>query len=355
MAEVSKEPASQEGVNRMRDPRDLYSFESTEVLQAVPRGELVLVHALPGLMDAGSASRIASTYLRESLRHVRLVTFDADELLDYRAARLQARFDGVTCSSIEVPELALWLVYDESDRPFLLLDGPEPDLQWNRLAQAVIDLVEFFEVERIVGIAAVPMPVPHTRPIGLIAHATHSSLLCPEECALSPATAGASMFGMPGAGEGGEHPSQGGDAEQREIVVPSSFATFLEYQMGRAQLPALGYTAQVPHYLARMNFPAGALALLRRLSDATGLDLPLMELGDLAEAASSALEITLLGNEEVRHVVETFEEQYDRMRAKGGVPLAASVDLPTADEIAERFEQFLADHDAHRGGEESAS
>ncbi|MDO5662653.1 MAG: PAC2 family protein, partial [Brachybacterium sp.] len=64
----------------MRDPRDLYSFAPSEVIAAAPRGGLTLVHALPGIVDAGNSCRIAAAYLKDSLRHVRLVTFDADEL-----------------------------------------------------------------------------------------------------------------------------------------------------------------------------------------------------------------------------------------------------------------------------------
>src|SRR5690625_4035380 len=137
-----------EGGDAMRDPRDLYRFESAEVLAAVPRDGLTLVHALPGMVDAGSACRIASTYLRDELRHLRLVTFDADELLDYRGSRPQAVFDGTSYTSVDIPDLTLWLMYDEADRPFLFLDGPEPDLQWRRLAEALTALVEFFDVEQ---------------------------------------------------------------------------------------------------------------------------------------------------------------------------------------------------------------
>ena len=54
--------------SQMRDPRDLYRFESTEVLEAVPRSGLTLVHALPGMVDAGNACRIAADYLRDELR-----------------------------------------------------------------------------------------------------------------------------------------------------------------------------------------------------------------------------------------------------------------------------------------------
>ena len=309
----------------MRDPRDLYSFEASELLEAVPREGLTLVHALPGMVDAGNACRIAATYLRDELRHVRLVSFDVDELLDYRGSRPQAVFDGVSFQRVEIPELTLSLMYDDSDQPFLFLDGPEPDLHWKRLAQAVVDLVEFFGVRRVVGMQAVPMAVPHTRPIGLFAHANDPELLGGRDCRPP---------------EGSLRPEEG-----TEIVVPAGFGALLEVELGRAGHPAMGYAAQVPHYLARTDFPAGALALLRRVSGGAGLDLPLVALGDLTDAAGAALESTLERNAEVGQVVSALEERYDADRDEEGSPLATTVDMPTADEIGDHFERFLADRD----------
>lgn len=302
----------------MRDPRDLYAFESADVIASVPRRSLVLVHGLPGLVDAGSACRIASTYLRDSLRHVRLVTFDADELLDYRGSRPQAVFDGGAYTSVDMPDMALYLMYDDADRPFLYLDGLEPDLQWRRLAQALIDLVEFFEVEQVIGMSAIPMAVPHTRAIELIAHANPAADVPPV----------------------GESPG--------EIIVPASFGALLEHELGRAGHPARGFAAQIPHYLTRTEFPAGALALLRRVSDASGLELPLVDLGDLAEAAGAALESTLADNGDVQSIVTALEEQRDAQQAEGQGVFPTTMDLPTGDEIADHFERFLAGE----GGEE---
>lgn len=303
----------------MRDPRDLYDFESADVVAAVPRGDLVLVHALPGIVDAGNACQIATTYLRDSLRHVRLVTFDADELVDYRGSRPQAVFDGASFRSVELPEMALYLMYDESDRPFLLLDGPEPDLQWRRLTQAVTDLVEYFDVRSVVSMNAVPMAVPHTRPIGLIAHANRQ------------------------ARAQGSEPD--GDADT-EIIIPASFGALLESELERSGHAARGFAAQIPHYLTRSDFPAGALALLRRVSTATGLELPLVALGDLTDAAGSALGDTLEDNEEVQGIVSALEQSYDAMREDAeSAGLPTTLDMPTADEIGDHFERFLARHD----------
>jgi len=315
----------------MRDPRDLYRFESTEVLEAVPRSGLTLVHALPGMVDAGNACRIAATYLRDELRHLRLVSFDTDELLDYRGVRPQATFDGTSYVDVEIPELTLSLMYDERDRPFLFLDGPEPDLQWRRLTEALIDLVEYFDVARVVGMQAVPMAVPHTRPIGLYAHANDPSLLGRPGARATPAPGT-----TPGSGEEGTP----------ELVIPAAFSALLEHRLGRAGHPAMGYAAQVPHYLARTDFPAGALALLRRVSEAAELELPLVHLGDLTDAATVALQGTIAQNAEVRQIVGALEEQYDSMSEEGdSSPLATTMDLPTAEELGEHFERFLADHD----------
>ncbi|MGO1284270.1 MAG: proteasome assembly chaperone family protein [Brachybacterium sp.] len=314
----------------MRDPRDLYRFESVEVLEAVPRTGLTLVHALPGMVDAGNACRIAATYLRDELRHLRLVSFDTDELIDYRGARPQATFDGTSYVDVELPELTLSLMYDERDRPFLFLDGPEPDLQWRRLTEAVIDLVEYFDVERVVGMQAVPMAVPHTRPIGLFAHANDPALLGRPNTRPTPAPGTAPQLGEEGAAE---------------LIIPASFSALLEHRLGRADHPAMGYAAQIPHYLTRTDFPAGALALLRRVSEAADLDLPLVHLGDLTDAATVALQGTLAQNGEVRQIVSALEEQYDAMSEADQSPLATTMDLPTADEIGEHFERFLADHD----------
>lgn len=318
----------------MRDPRDLYRFESTEVLEAVPRTGLTLVHALPGMVDAGNSCRIASKYLRDVLRHLRLVTFETDELIDYRGARPQATFDGTSFTEVEAPELTLWLMYDEKDRPFLFLDGPEPDLQWRRLTEALIDLVEYFDVERVVGMQGIPMAVPHTRPIGLFAHTNDPVLLRSPGAAATPA---------PGT-------DPGADAEEDgtiEMLIPAAFSAMLEHRLGKAGHPAMGYAAQIPHYLARTDFPAGALALLRRVSEAADLDLPLVHLGDLSDAAIVALQGTIAQNNEVRQIVGALEEQYDSMEADDSPgPLATAMDLPTAEEIGEHFERFLADQDA---------
>ena len=311
----------------MRDPRDLYSFASDRSPQRHDGRALVMIHAFPGLVDAGSSCRLAAEHLLGSLEGELLVRFDADELLDYRGSRPIARFDGMRYTEVELPDISLHLLHDEHGVPFLLLEGPEPDLQWRRLAEAVVDLVEFYGVDRVVGISAFPTAVPHTRPISLIAHATEEGLV---ESSFSDDFSG--------------------------IEIPASFASHLEHTLGRAGHRALGYAAQIPHYLTRSDFPQGALALLRRVSEAADLSFPLVGLGDVSDLAAQALARTLEGNEEVANIVQALERQYDSGKEEDPETFANTVDIPTAEEIGDRFQRFLADQDnsADPSGESTA-
>ena len=58
------------------------------------------------------------------------------------------------------------------------------------------------------------------------------------------------------------------------VTVPGSFSAALEFLAGRRGLFARGFVAHVPHYLAPGTYPPAALAVLERMRDVTGLDLP---------------------------------------------------------------------------------
>ncbi|EFC81569.1 hypothetical protein FrEUN1fDRAFT_5341, partial [Parafrankia sp. EUN1f] len=79
--------------------------------------------------------------------------------------------------SYEDPVLAIELLHDEAGTPFLLLSGPEPDLHWKRFTSAVRAIMKDLGVQMSVGLNAIPMAVPHTRPCGVTAHATRKELL----------------------------------------------------------------------------------------------------------------------------------------------------------------------------------
>jgi len=282
----------------------------------------VLVQALAGFLDAGAGRQLVRNHLMNTLPHEQLVTFDVDQLFDYRARRPGMLFLQDHWESYDEPVLALHLLRDASGAPFLLLDGPEPDVQWERFMAALRTLVLRLGVRLTVGLNAIPMAVPHTRPVGITAHATKPELVA------------------------------GREPWVNAVQVPASAGHLLEYRLGQAGHDAVGFAVHVPHYVAQMEYPAAAAALLDAVAETSGLQLPSGELRGAADRVAAEIAEQVGQSDEVAAVVRALEEQYDAFVAdRGRDNLLADGDsrLPTADELGAELERFLAQRT--RGGE----
>lgn len=296
----------------MRTPDDLYRLEAAE---PAAHGVPVLVHTLQGMIDAGRAGALVAEHLLESLRAERVVTFDVDQLLDYRSRRPAMTFESTGWTGYEAPELAVDLVRDSTGDPFLLLHGVEPDLQWERFSAAVIDLVERFGVRTTIGVHGIPMGVPHSRPTTVTAHGTRPDLVA-------------------------GHPAIIGT-----VQVPASAAALLELRLGQRGHDALGFAANVPHYLSQTEYPQAAAELVRQVSRRSGLTIPVGELEAAAHDVGLAIDRQVAESAEVRAVVTALEQQFDAFTS---APERANLlgdqrPLPTAEEIGAEFEAFLAE------------
>jgi predicted ATP-grasp superfamily ATP-dependent carboligase len=273
----------------------------------------VLVQALDGFVDAGSGRRLAREHLLNALDSEPLVTFDVDQLFDYRSRRPEMTFTTDHWDGYAAPELAVHLVRDLNDVPFLLLHGPEPDVQWERFIAAVGQLVAELEVRLVIGLNAIPMAVPHTRPPTVIAHGTPPELVA-------------------------DYPKW-----LPTIQVPASIGNLLEYRLGQAGTPACGFAVTVPYYLAHLDYPDAAHTLLNSVARAGELTLPTDALLHAAEAVRGNVDTQVAGSEEVATLVRGLEQQYDDPSAgPGGGLLTDGGRLPTADELGAEFEQYLS-------------
>ena len=208
------------------DPEDLFDLDADRP----DLSGVVLVHILDGFVDAGAAVQFARSVLLTDHAPV-LARFDIDQLHDYRARRPLMHFDVDHWTGYDTPELALYLLHDTADTPYLLLTGPEPDSQWERYAAAVALLVERLGVRMVIGLDAFPMSVPHTRPTPIIMHGSRRELFADYRAWLG------------------------------KIMVPASAGHLVEYRLGAAGIDTLGIAAPVPPYLAQAEYPAAALAL----------------------------------------------------------------------------------------------
>ena len=290
------------------DPRLLYALREDAVAKLKDHRP-VLIHQLDGFVDAGQAGRLLSAHLLEQLEHEVVADFDHDQLHDYRSRRPAMVFDTNQWKSYADLHLRLYRMTDEQGEVFLLLTGPEPDVQWERLAAAVIGLIEQLGVRLTVTLHGIPMAVPHTRPITLTAHATDPALV------------------------------RGYRSWIDRVEVPASFTGLLEYRLGQLDRKAMGFAAHVPHYLAQATFPAAALTLTRSLNQATGLAVPLEPLEKASATTMADIATEVAGSTEVQELVTSLEQQYDAL------PGSPGEQVPSADEIAAEFERFLAERD----------
>ena len=296
----------------MREPAGLY--ELTPAADRVPTG-LPLVAGLTGFADAGAAVQQLADYFTTTADPVAVAVFDNDELLDYRARRPIIEFDGDHLTSFTPASLVLSLCQDEIGRPFLLLTGYEPDFQWDRFTAAVLGLIDRFGVTTTTWVQAVPMPVPHTRPMQVTVGGTRHDLI-DSMSAWRPTTR-----------------------------VPSNVLHLVEYRLAELDREVAEFVLLVPHYLSDTELPAAVTKGLEAVSAATGLLFPIDALRDRTRDFNARVDEQVAANEELAALVRALEERHDAYMAGNPVksPLTdGEGEVPTADELAAELEKFLA-------------
>lgn len=300
----------------MLDPEGLYEIaDGVEVPPGAP-----LVEALDGFIDIAGVTKAARDHLLATFPHQVVATFDADQLIDYRARRPLLMFDRDHWDSYADPLLALHLLTDPDGKPFLLLAGPEPDVQWERFIAAVSAVLERFVVGLTIGLQAIPMAVPHTRPVGVTAHGSRPELV------------------------------RGYEPWVDQVQVPGSAGHLLEYRLAQAGRDAMGFAVHVPQYLAQAEFPQAAAVLLEAVGGATGLVLPVGELVEAGERVRGEIDAQVERSDEIAAVVAGLERQYDEIveaRARENPLAPDGGSLPTGEELGAELERFLAEQTGH--------
>ena len=277
----------------------------------------VLVYCLDGFLDAGNAAGLATQHLLSQSAGRVVATFEIDAFYDYRARRPPMTFSESRYVDYEPPRLVVRLNHDSLGTPYLLMHGPEPDTHWEAFAEAVRTVVETFGVRLTVSMGAVPMAVPHTRPVMLTNHATRSDLLITE------------------------------NVWRGDIRIPASAQALLEMRLGGWGHPAMGFVAHIPHYVAQFDYPSASATMLESVEIVTGLQWELADIEAAGETKMAEIESQIADSAEVRDVVAGLEQQYDSFHRPSendtdALPLAEERDLPSGEELGAEFERFLA-------------
>lgn len=276
----------------------LYRLEDVDEPLVAP----VILAAFDGWIDAGGASTAAAGHVGEGSAQV--VSFEADLLYDYRSRRPVLDIVDGTLHELTWPSLAIRRSRVGA-RDVLVFSGPEPDFRWRELGGDLLEIAVRLGVVEWITLGAIPAAVPHTRAVPILATASREGLL--------------------------HHDEQQGP--QGLLRVPSAAISSLEHIVAASGIPAVGFFAQVPHYVGGSYVPA-TIALLEHAGRHLGVDLPLGGLADEALAQRQRLDAAVEADDESRAYVSRLEGVVDNEQ------------LPTGDELVSEIERFLQQGDA---------
>ena len=266
----------------------------------------VVVAAFDGWVDAGTAASSALALIGGSSAVV--ATFDADVLYDYRARRPTLEIRDGRPATLEWPELRLRHARI-GGRDLLILGGPEPDFRWHALSADLFELLGRLGAREWISLGAIPAAVPHARPVPILGTESELGLLKGE--------VSAGPTGL--------------------LRVPAAALSVLEMASVEAGLPAVGYFAQVPHYVTGAYAPA-SVALLRTLEKHLEVELPRGDLVEEAGRLRARLDAAVAADETTRSYVQRLEAMVDEERQ------------PAGDDLISDIERFLREGRSGDGG-----
>ena len=266
-----------------------------------------LVCAFKGWNDAGEAASSALTFMGASLDATRFATIDPEEFLDFQATRPNVRLVDGLSREIEWPE---WEIYEarvpRAPRDLILLSGPEPSMRWRRFTATVVELAEALGVQLVVSLGSLLADVPHSRPVSVTGMASDLGLI--ERMNLQAPT----------------------------YEGPTGITGVLHSACADAGLPSCSLWAAVPHYVAVVPNPKGALAILRRLETLVGVTVDASSLEEAATDYERQVSRAVEMDPEVQAFVERLEKAADEEESSPDPNR-----LPSGDVLAREFQRFL--------------
>ena len=294
-------------------------FNLVETDNPVPDG-LHLLASISGFTDAGSAMQQLSEHILGNLEFETVAVFSNDELLDYRSRRPVMFFEQDHIEDYQPAHLALYLVRDEVGTQFLFLNGYEPDFKWEAFANAIQQLFDFFAIEDMTWLHAIPFPIPHTRSVGVTVSGNQKDVIA-KLSEWKPRT-----------------------------QVPGNIMHLLEYRLTQADIPSTGFVLLVPHYLADADFPQAAVTGLELISSHLGLVFPTDDLREKGVAFIKRINQQMAENSDLAGMVANLEASFQSERSSNGLGAIKPRDreVPDADAIAAELESYLATHQKNK-------
>lgn len=266
-------------------------------------GNRIVVAAFDGWNDAGEAATGALEAMRAQGPYELVHRVDPELYFDYQYTRPSTRMNAEGVRQLNWPEAALWRPSEPSEGPeFWLLTGVEPARTWQAFAAEFIDVALREDVTGFLTLGAMLSDVPHTRPISIFAASQNEGVRATH-------------------------------ALERSLYEgPVGILTVLEHSAEQAGIPTASLWASVPHYVASASpSPKATLALLDRLEELTGVDVPRQTMRTEAATWEASIDAAAADDEDMSEYIR----QLERTRDTWDSPEASG------DAIAQAFERYL--------------
>lgn len=272
----------------------------------------ILVCSFRGWNDAAGSASTALATVAGSLDSELIASVDPEEFFDFQANRPMISLEEGLTRRIDWPtNLLISAEAPDAERDLVLLDGTEPNLRWRGFSEAIATAAERMGVEMVITLGALLAEVAHTLPVPITGLASDPDLV--DELDLSRST----------------------------YEGPTGIVGVVHDMCRQRGMSSASLWAAVPHYVAAVPNPKAGLALLRRLEALTGIAVDASELEEETDSYEEQVGRAVAANPEIEELVQRIEEQQSEQLSEEGE------DLPSADTIAQDFQQFLR----QRGGE----
>lgn len=269
-----------------------------------------LIAGFGGWPNGGNVSTDTVDFLQSVFQAERVGEITSDNLYIYSSPTLASRPVTVIreglLQSLRFPANTIFACQrPDADHDLLLLQGIEPDLNWQQFAEAVMECVRVFQAQRLYTIGGYLDYAPHTRLPRLSAVVTHEAL----KDELNP------------------H-----DLDMTDYEGPTSIQSYLLSSCRDQGIEGISLWGGAPSYV-QGAYPRLTKSMLQLLSQLWDLELELEEIEEQAEELEATLNEQIEGNAELADYIRRLEQAYDQAERPDSEM--------NSDTIVDEIQQFL--------------
>jgi len=270
----------------------------------------VMILAFGGWNDAAEAATTAARFLAGAWEALKFAEIDPEEFFHFGLTRPQVRFRAGSETEREIIWPATEFSVAQSPglpRDVIIGVAPEPHLRWKTYCETVLELARRCEVSLVLTLGALLAGVPHTRPVPLVGGASDPEL--------------AMRLGL----------------RPTKYEGPTGIVGVMNTACREQGLPTASLWANVPHYVAGIENPKAALALVERVLGFLGATADLTELTDASRQFEESLREVVAQNAKIAAYVKRLEASDGEEQGAAQEP----GDLPPASDLMAEIQQFL--------------